>query len=275
MAVPLSTTPLVQASPAKGTNLQVEITRTTPIYPSKIFVQWILRNPPVGVNFSFNIYRAGSSEGPWTQVATELANYFFVDEDFAANYTARLPGLFTLNSTVYYKIAAVQNHVEVAVTVDDVNNTLDARRRGIRRKLLRDAVLKRRQWGEPCPKCVTSTGQSARAHCGTCYGTGIKDGYWAPVGGYAQRSATPVQTQTATEGIIETNRMSVIMWNIPRVEARDIIAFLDGQRYVVEVVNPSQIHFVSVHQECSVSELAKGASEQNIIIDPWHTPPWM
>lgn len=288
MAVPISTTQRTQASPSKGTGLKVEITCTTPIYPSKLFIQWLLRNPPVGNTFTFNIYRSGSSNGPWEKVADEIETYFYIDEDFSANYADRTPGLITLNSTVYYKIAAVQNHVEVAEIIDNISSPLDARRRGIRRKLLRDseillrkitgtpmAVLKKRQWGEPCPSCVTSTGQSARAHCGTCYGTGIKYGYWAPVYGFAQRSASPVQTQTDTGGLVEINRMSVIMWNIPKVETRDMIAFLDGQRYIIEVVNPTQIHFVSVHQECSVSELAKGASEQNIIVDPWHEPPWM
>lgn len=43
-------------------------------------------------------------------------------------------------------------------------------------------LVKRRQWGEPCPKCVDpNTGMTTDSHCQTCYGTGIEGGYYPAI----------------------------------------------------------------------------------------------
>jgi len=288
MGVPLSTTLSVEKQPPKASAVKVDITRTTPLYPRSVYIQWVVVNPDKGTDYLFNIWRSGSSEGPWEQVLLDSPDFFYADTDFPANYEDRKPGLMTLNDTIYYKVEAKVGGVVVGEEVQLVQAALDRRRRGIHRKLVRDAevylrkvmgtqvaILKRKQWGEVCPHCVSSTGMSVRAHCGYCHGTGILHGYWNPVYGYSQRSATPIERMTSSEGTVEIHRLTAIMWHVPKVEPKDVLVFLrDDKRYIIEAVSPTSIHGVTVHQECSVSELARSSSEWNIKIDPWHDPKW-
>ena len=287
MPTPLSQTFGKQASrPKTTTDLSVEITRVTGIWPRKVFVQWVLHNPHYPSGYKFTIDRSSSPEGPWENIATSLADtYFTVDDTFGAPLTQDEPGLFSLRRALYYRVTVVHTSDGTVNTVKQMEAGLDRRRSGIVRKLRRDvnvmlrkgsgteiAVLKRRWWGEPCD-CKTKTGQITRSHCHICYGTGIVSGYWNPVYGFASRSAAPVDEHTATEGNVETHYIQVIMSYLPEVSPRDILVFVrDNKRYIVETVNTTEIHTAMVRQELQVSELARSSREYNIIVDPWHDP---
>jgi len=297
MPVPLSQTygkEVPQYPPYANQTFRLEITRIIPIWPKRVYLQWLLRKPSLATGYVFNIFKSGSSEGPWEHIGVDLDDtYFFIDDSFDANYTNRSPDLMSLNRAVYYKVTVsggLPAGTDSAEATKKMEAGLSQRHRGIHRKLQRDArivlkkvigtevaILKRKWWGTPCTTCVNSTGQSSRAHCSVCYGTGIVDGYWAPVYGYAQRQrgVSPIMTQTQEAGKVDIHRIEVIMLNIPEVEHMDILAFIrDGKRYVVESVIPTQIHTVHVHQELQVSELARTASEYKIVVDPWHEPEW-
>jgi hypothetical protein len=289
MPTPLSQAYSKQKSPYRTSNFKVEITRTVGLWPRRVFVQWILRKPSTATGYTFNVYRSGGANGPWAQVATDLVDtYFFVDDTFNAPQDRSKPGLFSMRQTLYYKVTV--NHATDAPSevIRALEPGLDRRRAGIVRKLRRDAhvalkkgsgtqvaILKRRWWGEPCPECKTSTGQSTRSHCSTCHGTGIVEGYWDPVYGYATRSSAPVNNQTSSGGVTETHFLQVKMEYIPEVAPRDILVFLrDNKRYLIDRVVTTEIHTKTVHQELEVSELAHSAVEFNLTADNWHTPPW-
>jgi len=286
MGTPYSQTYGKQRTPALPKNFSVEITRTVAAYPKQVFVQWTLRKPPSGTGFTFDIYRSGSSEGPWEELATDLVDtFFYVDAKFGKKHDANL---FSIQRVIYYRI--VCHYTDV--TVEDIRQLepgLDRRRKGIRRKLIRDAskalklvtgtevaILKKRRWGERCTHCVSKgTSQNVRAHCAYCWGTGFLHGYWDPVYGYAQRRRVPVQTQIAPEGNVETHRIEILMLNVPKVEPGDLLIFLrDDTRYLVEMSNPTQLHSVDVHQEVQVSELSRSSREYGPPVDPWHDPVW-
>jgi hypothetical protein len=290
MPVPLSHTYGKEEVAYRTTGFRIEVTRIIPVWPKKVYIQWVLRKPSSPTGYVFNIFRSGSPEGPWEQIGVDLADtYFFVDDTFTANYTERSPDLMSINRTLYYKITTVDAG-QPAEIVKKMEAAPDRRRRGIHRKLQRDAmvslkkivgtevaVLKRRRWGTPCTKCISSTGQSVRAHCGECHGTGITDGYWNPVYGYAQRQrkVEPIQVGAATPGKVEVHRFEIIMLNIPEVEPDDILVFLrDGKRFIVNSNIPTQIQTVCVHQELLASELARTSNEHNIPVDKWHEPEW-
>jgi hypothetical protein len=293
MGTPYSQVYGKQKTPPLPKEFSIEVTRTVASFPRRVYIQWALRKPPAGEGFLFDVYRAGSSEGPWEELATDLANtYFFVDEKFdepvVAGGERRDLNLFSLHRAIYYKVVCRFN-TQTAETVAHLEAGLDRRRKGIRRKLIRDAakalklvvgvemaVLKRRRWGVKCDRCVSKgTTQTVRAHCKYCWGTGFLEGYWAPVYGYAQRRRTPIQTQVAPEGNVDTHRLEVVMLNVPQVEPGDVLVFLrDDKRYMIELVNPTQLHAVDVHQELQVSELARSAREYGPLVDPWRDPMW-
>jgi hypothetical protein len=293
MGTPYSQTYGVQKTPPLPKDFSIEVTRTVASFPRRVFIQWTLRKPPSSSGFTFDIYRSGSPEGPWESLSTGLADTFlFVDENFdqptVAGGERRNLNLFSLHRTVYYKIACHFGSSEIE-TVAQLEAGLDRRRKGIRRKLVRDAakalklvtgtemaVLKKRRWGEKCPHCVSKgTNQVIRAHCKYCWGTGFLGGYWNPVYGYGQRGRSPTQTQITPKGNEDVNKTSVLMMNTPQVEPGDVLVFLrDAKRYRVELVNPTQIHSVDVHQELQVSELARSAREYGPLVDSWHDPKW-
>lgn len=43
-------------------------------------------------------------------------------------------------------------------------------------------LLKRRNWGVPCPRCLDpATGEATDSHCPVCFGTAFEGGYYAPL----------------------------------------------------------------------------------------------
>jgi len=289
MPNPLSETYGKAHSPPKTTTaLRLEVTRTVGLWPRKIFIQWILRNPNEGSGYLFSIYRSGSAEGPWEHVVSNLDDaYFFVDDYFTAPTDRSVPDLFSLHRTIYYKVVVTHPTDGTAEQIKNVEAGLDRRRAGIVRKLRRDAlvmlrkgsgtevaILKRRWWGEPCT-CRSKVGTTTRAHHEPCNGTGVVYGYWNAVYGFATRSSEPIRVATTEKGNEESHYISVLLLDVPEVNRYDILVFLrDNKRYLVEEVNTTEIHAVSVHQELKVSELSRSSREYALKVDPWHTPEW-
>jgi len=289
MPVPLSQSYGKQRSPHRKGDFRIEVTRTVGLWPRRVFLQWILRKPSAATGYTFQVYRSGSSNGPWTQVATDLVDtHYFLDDAYAAAEDRSSAGLFSLRRSIYYKITVEHATDGSAEKVQQLEAGVDRRRAGIIRKLRRDAhvalkngsgtevaIFKRRWWGVPCPKCLSATKQSTRSHCSTCYGTGIDTGYWDPVYGYATRSSSPVQSVTTSEGTTKVHSLQVKMEYIPEVIPRDILVFLrDNKRYIVESVMTTEIHTQTVHQELEVSELAHSSVTFHLTADRWHSEPW-
>lgn len=292
MPVPQSETYLKQGSPPKtSSSLKLEVTRVSCLWPRKIFIQWVLRNPPAATGFTFNVYRSANPTGPWEKMTNDLVDtFFYLDDNFLAPQDRTTVGLVQMRMSRYYKVTArylTEPEIEIIRVVD---GSPDHRRAGVIRKLIRDAyvslrkgngtevaVLKRMWYGEPCPLCRSSAGQTVRAHCSTCSGTGIVKGFWEPVYTYARRTVAPVEARAATQGIIETHRITAIMPYFPEVESGDLLIFLrDQKRYQIEQVRTTEVHAVTVHQECDISELARSAGEYLLSaqVDPWHEPKW-
>lgn len=290
MPTPLSQTYGKQAPKIKTvTELQLEVTRITGIWPRKVFIQWLIRNPVAASGYTFSVYRAASPNGPWETLDNTLADtYFYVDDTFTSPTDQTSSGLFSMRQALYYKVEVDHEDLTAPISiVKQFEAGLDRRRASIARKLRRDvnvmlrkgsgtevAILKRRWWGEQCD-CKTKTGQITRSHCRTCFGTGIIGGYWDPVYSFAVRSASPVDERTSVEGNVETHYLQVLMSYLPEVAPKDVLVFMrDNKRYIIDSVQTTEIHTVNIHQELQVSELARSSREYDVIVDNWHDPEW-
>lgn len=287
MPTPTSQTYGKERSPRNQGIFHIQVTRIVSLWPRKIFLQWILRKPTASSGYIFDVYRAGSAEGPWNQVASALTDtYYFVDDTFSAPSERTAADLISLRRTLYYKVVVTHATDGSSEAVKPLEAGLDRRRRGMLQKLRRDAsvalrkgpgteftVFKRRWWGGKCP-CRAKSGQTTRSHCLTCYGTGIVNGYWNPVYGFAKRSAAPVNVRIETSGKSETHLINVIMLDVPEVQADDVLVFLrDNKRYLIRQVITTELQTVTVHQELYVSELSRSAVEYDLVADNAHTPP--
>ena len=286
MSAPNSQVYGVQTSPAKGSSAFLEITRCIPVWPRKVYIQWIIRNPAVVAHYTFQVERSGGPEGPWEILVSGLVDtYFYVDADIQSPHNDSSMGMMSLERKPYYRVTATPGALEC---IKDTMGATDHRRQGIVFKLTRDAdryfrvgvgtevsVFKRRRWGEKCPICTSSTGQSTRAHCSNCFGTTFVGGYWNPVYTFAQRKPSPIQVQAMPQGTIESNVLQILMPAIPLVDVEDVLVFMrDNSRYEIKSVTATTVHSMVIHQELVASELARSAREYNLKADNWHDPPW-
>ena len=72
-----------------------------PWYPARVRLQWELEDNSESGTFLFTIERAGSPEGPWVEVATDLADTYFFDDHFSDD---KAVNLFSLTRDVYYRV---------------------------------------------------------------------------------------------------------------------------------------------------------------------------
>lgn len=278
-----------QRSPARQTNtLSLQVTKVYPIWPTGIFIQWILKDPTNSGGYNFQVYRSGGPQGPWEHIGVSLFDtYFFFDGNFSANAETGTPDLLSMNRQIYYKVLVDNGAGQTAEFIQQFEPWLDRRRAGIHRKLVRDAyvslrvgngtevaLLKKKQWGEKCD-CTSSSGQVIISHCKKCFGTSYVGGYWNPEYTYANRSSQPVTTARAVQGDKDIKKTRLITTRIPQLAPKDLVVFIrSNRRYRVEEVNPSQVHQVDIHQELVVSELDPSSAEYGMHLDPWKDPCW-
>lgn len=272
--------------------LSVEITRLLPLYPRGVFLQWDLVNPTETGTYVFDIYRSGSSEGPWETLALNNVNIYNYSDVFPSTSTQAATDINQLSLVrgIYYRVvvtppSGVANQVEV---VSSVEPRLDGKQRLLKRKILRDesimlrklngveiAVVKRMHWGPRCSKCWDKVTKSVtRANCTTCFGTGFSPGFFAPVITLGRRGTLPIAKQITPQGVAEYRPTQVTILDAPKVVPDDILVFLkDNKRFIVKSAIQTELKTVGVHQKFEVSEIAHSSIEYRLVVDPLRIPP--
>jgi hypothetical protein len=273
----------------------VSITRTTPLFPSAVFIQWDVV-PDAPGEFLVDIDRSGSPDGPWEAIGIALRDaYSFLDEHFnlppPENPGAEQAGLnfFSLSRDVYYRVTVTPDGgTAFASAPTPIEPGLDRRTRLLKRKMMRDAglgfnklngiplaILKRRHWGMRCDYCYDSTLREATIeHCPTCLGTSFEGGYWSPVIIHGRRTPAPVQTQLTSHGDSDVKVLNFVILDYPHIEYKDVIVDLRrNNRYIAQVITSTELRGVPVHQVVSASELGRNSVEFSIDVDPYATPP--
>jgi len=108
-------------------------------------------------------------------------------------------------------------------------------------------LLKRKQWGDPCPVCLDQvTQQVQNARCPTCYGTGFVGGYYAPVEFWVTMNATQrLMRLTPEQGVVAENVETVRTLAYPLVDPNDVWVHANtNSRYRVQ----SQIATLARHR---------------------------
>lgn len=276
----------------------VVINRTTPLFPSAVFVQWVIFPDEAGAHL-VDVYRSGSPMGPWQPIAQSLLNtYQYLDDRFnvppppqPATDEQEAFNLLSLSREVYYLVtvtppSGLANAFSSAAT--PIEPYLDTRTRLFKRKILHDeatafrslngvplAVLKRLRWGTRCRECWDPiTREATHEHCPHCFGTGFEGGYWAPVQIRGRKSAAPVQTQITAQGNNDLKLVSFTVLDYPHLEYQDVLVDLRrNERYLIQTVTPTTLKGVIVHQVATASEIARNAVEYRVPVDPTASPP--
>ena len=268
--------------------MQVQITRTTPIYngptTTGIFVQWTVTAAP-NANVLFKLERSGSPEGPFEFVVDKLTTYHYFDNDNETKATRENLNFLSLSRLVYYRVTATAG-TETAFVVEPTGDYLPRRQMLLRRKMHRDIrvgfkfnsvpliILKRRHWGLRCQVCFDAlTKKVTNSRCTTCYGTGFEGGYFTPVRLDGRVSVENIQTQITDQDKVEVNHKTLTILDYPIVEADDIVAELrQNKRYIVVTATRTELRTVPVHQRVVLSELSTDSIEYRLIINKTHIP---
>lgn len=276
--------------------LGIHITKITPLYPQRIFLQWDLEDPTESGSYTFTVERSGSTEGPWLVLLSGAQNIYNYIDDLLSQ--PQLPDggklhLHSLQRQIYYRVRVIPpsgcaNSAESEPHgLEDID--LQPVAAGLRRRLRYDeqilfkrlngvrlAVLKRRQWGERCSDCYDPvTRATTKERCSICYGTSFVGGYWDPVVLWG-RVNTPknVQAQITTRNTKEAATHIITLLDVPTLQDKDLIVETStNQRHVVRAQKQTELRRRSVHQQVTTSLIARDAVEYTIPVDLRATPP--
>jgi len=274
--------------------LGIVITKVTPLYPRRIFIQWDLINPTEDGTYTFEVQRCGSTEGPWEDLELGLQNGFSYVDDFTKPVMEdnAVAHPFSLQRQFYYRVRVIPPSGCANGAYSELHGIepeIPPVQRGLRRKLryeetilwkayngVRLALLKRRQWGERCPDCYdVITNSVTKDHCTTCYGTSFVDGYWDPVIVYGRiHPPNNVQAQTTQRDKNEFSQHMITTLDVPLLQDDDLIVEIDtNQRHVVRRKTQTELKRHPVHQQLTTSLLERGAVEYELFVDHRATPP--
>lgn len=271
--------------------LGIQITRLLPLFPRGVFLQWDLVSPTEVGSYTFDVYRSGSPEGPWTLLSAAYTDQYNYLDTLPLTETPeeRAVNQLSLARGIFYKVAVTppSGCDNKAEAVSAVEPRLDGKQRLLKRKMLRDAsmmlsklngvevaVVKRMHWGPRCTKCYDKfTKEVIRASCTACFGTGFSPGYFSPIVTLGRRGVLPVAKQVSPQGQSEFRPTQVTILDVPKIEPDDVLVFLkDNRRFVVKASIQTELRTVGVHQKLEVSELARSSIEYRIVVDPLRVP---
>lgn len=271
--------------------LGIQVTRVLPLYPRGTFLQWDLVDPVEAGDYTFDIYRSGSPDGPWTELLIQTENRYNYSDlmPSASTQAAEEVNQLSLTRGIFYRIVVTSpSMLSRAEVVTPVEPRLDGRQKMLKRKFLRDAsvmlrrlngveiaVVKRMRWGPRCPRCWDATTKAVtRANCTTCYATGFSPGYFAPVLTLGRRGTIPAAKQITPQGVAEYRPTQLTILDAPKVEPDDLLVFLsDNRRFLVKAVTQTELKTVAVHQKLEISEIARSSIEYRLVVDATRIPP--
>jgi hypothetical protein len=266
--------------------LSVSFNRTLPLFPNGTFLQWELAGAVESGSYLASVFRSGSPGGSWDLLVDSSPDINSFTDRFPlpASPITTDPNQLSLSRGLFYRVRVVppSGSSTAAEIVSAVEPLLTGRQRLVRRKILRDeyvmlsrlngvemAVLKRKHWGQRCPKCFDPyTGESMRGSCTACFGTTFTGGFFDPIVTWAKRSPVPVQVALSPEGKAETALTGITTLDAPAVRDDDLLVFLrDNRRFLVRRVLPTELRTVTVHQRLEVSELARSDVLYRVPVD--------
>lgn len=277
--------------------LGIRITKITPLYPKRVFIQWDLEDPTESGSYTFKVERSSSDAGPWELLIAGAQNIYNYIDDFdhqPAFSDEGKPHLYGLSVNPYYRVTVIppSGCVNSAQTESHgFELELDPVARGLRRRLRYDegiifkrlngvrlALLKRRTWGERCPDCYDSvTRATTKEQCLTCYGTSFVGGYMNPVivwGRVNTPKAPEAQFTDSPRTLREAATHVITLLDIPLLEDDDlIIETATNDRHIVRKQTRTELRRRSVHQQVTTSLMERGSVEYRIPVDLRAVPP--
>ena len=253
----------------------IEITKILPLFPNRAYVEFAVAgietlSVPIPT-LSFYVLR---SEGEHPLDESILLNplgttgFYYIDTT---------PRLLSFYSQVNYQVYTTYLGTKYFSPLTKVTRHLTRDEFLRKRKMLYDeeivlrkfsgvkiAIVKRRHIGDRCDICFDpNTKNVTRSHCKVCYGTGFKEPYYTPFVTYSS-SLPPIREvdQIGQDHGLEVNYNKYQILDYPTVNPMDIMVDLAyNERYKIDRIEQTEIRRERVHQELTVTMLARTCVE--------------
>lgn len=275
--------------------LGIHFSKVTPLYPTRVFLQWDLSDPTESGSYTFTIERCGSVNGPWELLQAGAQNTYNYIDDLKQQPLLPTDGranLFSLQRQIYYRVTVIPpSGCENGAQTEPhgIEGEIHPVAAGLRRRLRYDenilftringvrlALLKQRHWGTRCPDCYDPVTRSVtKEHCLTCYSTGFTGGYWDPVVVFG-RINTPanVTAQTSERDKTEAAPQLITLLDVPLLQDNDLIVEVDtNDRHIVRKQGVTELRRKAVHQQVTTTVIERGAIHYQIPVDVRLIPP--
>jgi len=126
-----------------------------------------------------------------------------------------------------------------------------------------------RSHGTRCPNCWDNLKRRrTTANCLTCYGNGVKGGYYRPQETFATK--VPHAEMAQLTSLFEMQPHDVMMWfgSRPRMKSRDLVIDTEGRRWRVEQVQRSEKLWALTRQTVQLRMISRDQVEYDIPISP-------
>lgn len=233
---------------------------------TELYIEWSIQGE------EFELSRSTSPDSEFEPVAVHHSQPFFVDYDV---------NLFDENVRYYYKVTGFIDGNKVSEdgpatleynSRDNVANKVIQESKVVLRMMNNPPVyfLLKRRVGYPCSECWNPiTKRVSYANCPVCNGTGIMDGYHAPI---PSRVSQDVSQLTMASGELDSDRVrlsQIRAWttNTPLLYPEDILVDMLNQRYkIVNVARRTRSQSI-IRQIIDLVPLDKGHPCYQVEVD--------
>lgn len=247
-----------------------------PIYPKSVYLTWGLKSSEVDPgDYSYNVYRSGSPEGPW-----EKLNSLPMPNE--PSYSDETPNLNSKYRDIYYFVEAISGRGTVYTSpvknlVRNVERREYVKATEINRQemvLLRQYagtevhIFKKKHYGENCSCYDPITESIMISDCKDCGGTRFVGGYWNPIRTYAAISPESMGSNENSELKTEIIRTEAWITAYPRVIDDDILVEVStNRRWVIKRVQNTELRRFPVKQNLVLHELSRSNPEYSLCLD--------
>ena len=251
----------------------ITIERVAPYGKQSTVIQWTPgENIRTIGSLSFDVEMAGSPNGPWETLASNLIDTLIYEDINFKTYS----GL----KDRYYRITA--NDGTFVSRPHPIVGSINKQKYLIARKIFNDelimlskgngvrlGIIKRKHWGTTCSCVDPMTKVSVLPNCDLCHGTKILEGYYKPmyVWGHLQPSSlgTDVTPPTSVPEIETTQGM---LLSFPLVFKDDILVEMDiNRRWLVVSSKNTELVRNPIHQDVVLSRLPEDDAAYNLEVE--------
>lgn len=234
------------------------------------------------LDFSFQLLRSESPEGPFVAITPELVDrYIFIDNHIKSGNIYR---------RYYYRVRVIERATgeikdSASTTLEPDADLIALELRKHMNLLFREFtgrrcwVLPVRTFGQRCECWDNRLRKRTKSGCRLCFDTGFIRGYMSPIEAWTLVDPTSNTQQQTNVGELQQQNTTARLGYYPALKPRDLLIEPENARWRVVTVNQTEQVRAAVHQEISMHLIPRNDVEYQIPLlldqalkDMWLSP---